>query len=125
MWSLALAALALSASEPPSRAFTVLGPDASTRTLPSRGSTIATDVSRPVADITTLPDGRIVVLTETGELDSIDGRGRIARVPEQVPGGESDDRTVDAAADGTLLVVSDRRLWRVGPGGTTTPLTAP
>jgi hypothetical protein len=69
----AFGAVAVSASVTPPRAFTVLGPDSSSRTLPERGSGTATDVSRRVADISTLFDGRIVVLNDTGRLDAIDG----------------------------------------------------
>jgi hypothetical protein len=45
MLLMVLAALAAFASGTPSRAFMVLGPDSSNRTLPERGSTTATDVS--------------------------------------------------------------------------------
>ena len=103
------------------RAFLLMGDESPFRHLPSGGSTVATDVTRSVEDVASLPGDRIAVLTTSGRIEMIDEKGRLSPVAK-LPGFGSD---LDLEPSGSLLAVADGQLWRVDGNGRTTPLTAP
>lgn len=102
------------------RAFTVLGTDSKFGGLPSRGSSISTEVSRDVRALAALPDGRIAILGVAGTVSVIDMRGRlvdIARLPDPVVWDPEFGYDLEYAPDGSLLAVYGARVHRVGLSG--------
>jgi hypothetical protein len=127
VWAVVIAVLGLAAAagtagaDVGQRAFTLMGSetfssDSGAPRLPRTGSELASDLSRDVRDVMAMPDGRVGVLSASGAIDVIGLDGRLARLARLSAVPEVGD-AADAAPDGSLLIISAGRVWRVFDGG--------